>query len=157
VALSQARISTQPLWGFPQVILIIPSHVPNSLYLYLQLTGVTYYDTVSDIFLVLTYFYLYGLMDLRVNLGILSTGGGRYLWSKDMYEISLPVKWTKLSCLSSKSWLLTHRASTANNFPFMYSHSKRCCQASLLISTKYFQNSLQHREQHIFPNRIMKQ
>jgi hypothetical protein len=30
VALSQARISTQPLWGFPQVILIIPSHVPNN-------------------------------------------------------------------------------------------------------------------------------
>jgi len=30
VALCQARISTKPLWGFPQVILIIPSHVPNS-------------------------------------------------------------------------------------------------------------------------------
>jgi hypothetical protein len=29
VALCQARISTKPLWGFPQVILIIPSHVPN--------------------------------------------------------------------------------------------------------------------------------
>jgi hypothetical protein len=32
VALCQARISTKPLWGFPQVILIIPSHVPNSTY-----------------------------------------------------------------------------------------------------------------------------
>jgi hypothetical protein len=30
VALCQARISTKPLWGFPQVILIIPSHVPNN-------------------------------------------------------------------------------------------------------------------------------
>jgi hypothetical protein len=30
VALCQARISTKPLWGFPQVILIIPSHVPNT-------------------------------------------------------------------------------------------------------------------------------
>jgi hypothetical protein len=33
VALCQARISTKPLWGFPQVILIIPSHVPNSYYI----------------------------------------------------------------------------------------------------------------------------
>jgi hypothetical protein len=32
VALCQARISTKPLWGFPQVILIIPSHVPNNMY-----------------------------------------------------------------------------------------------------------------------------
>jgi hypothetical protein len=31
VALCQARISTKPLWGFPQVILIIPSHVPNTI------------------------------------------------------------------------------------------------------------------------------
>jgi hypothetical protein len=30
VALCQARTSTKPLWGFPQVILIIPSHVPNN-------------------------------------------------------------------------------------------------------------------------------
>jgi hypothetical protein len=30
VALCQAWISTKPLWGFPQVILIIPSHVPNN-------------------------------------------------------------------------------------------------------------------------------
>jgi len=26
----EAQISEQPLWGFPQVILIIPSHVPNN-------------------------------------------------------------------------------------------------------------------------------
>ncbi len=25
----EAQISEQPLWGFPQVILIVPSHVPN--------------------------------------------------------------------------------------------------------------------------------
>jgi hypothetical protein len=28
----EAQISEQPLWGFPQVILIVPSHVPNILF-----------------------------------------------------------------------------------------------------------------------------
>ncbi len=31
MALCQAWISTKPLWGFLQVILIIPSHVPNNI------------------------------------------------------------------------------------------------------------------------------
>jgi hypothetical protein len=28
----EAQISEQPLWGFPQVILIVPSHVLNNYY-----------------------------------------------------------------------------------------------------------------------------
>ncbi len=57
----EAQISEQPLWGFPQVILIVPSHVPNSSWC------CSCYGIASFIFSVLFQMYVKVLQRFRLH------------------------------------------------------------------------------------------